>query len=143
MRAWGFAALALAVLLAGARLALPIARGNSATAPKAALAAVPAAIRDKPVLNSYAFGGYLIFDQIHPFIDGRADMFGDDFLALYGRVQDGDAEAVADVLKRYDIGWTIFTPDQKIVAHLDQEPGWRRLYADRYAVVHVRDAAAH
>jgi hypothetical protein len=142
MRGWGFAALALAILLAGARLAVPIQRGDSDTSPKTALAAVPAAIRDKPVLNSYAFGGYFIFERLRPFIDGRADMFGDDFLTLYGRVQDGDAEAVADVVKRYDIAWTIFAPDQKFVATMDRAPGWRRLYADRYAVVHVRDAVA-
>jgi hypothetical protein len=25
---------------------------------------------------------------------------------------------------------------------MDDEPGWRRLYADRFAVIHVRDDAA-
>ena len=33
-------------------------------------------------------------------------------------------------------------PDAGIVATLDREPGWRRLYADGVAVVHVRDGAA-
>ena len=46
-----------------------------------------------------------------------------------------------DTLKRYDIAWTIFPPTARIVAILDREPGWRRLYADATAVVHVRDAA--
>ncbi len=45
-----------------------------------------------------------------------------------------------DTLKHYDIAWTIFAPDNRIVAVLDHEPGWRRLYADPTAVVHVRDA---
>ena len=53
----------------------------------------------------------------------------------------GDAAAVENTLKRYDIAWTIFAPDSRIVAILDHEPGWRRLYADATAVVHVRDAA--
>ena len=45
------------------------------------------------------------------------------------------------MLKRYDIAWTIFAPNGGTVAILDHEPGWRRLYADAVAVVHVRDAA--
>ena len=49
--------------------------------------------------------------------------------------------AVESTLKRYDVAWTIFAPDSRIVAILDHEPGWRRLYADATAVVHVRDAA--
>ena len=55
------------------------------------------------------------------------------------RLQGGDAAAVETTLKRYDIAWTIFAPDSRIVAILDHEPGWRRLYADATAVVHVRD----
>jgi hypothetical protein len=138
-RAWWLGALAVAVAVTGARLALPTPRGDSASAPQSALAAVPADLRAQPVLNAYAFGGYLLFSGLRPFIDGRADMFGDGFMALYGRLQDGDPEALAETLKRYQIAWTIFSPSQKIVAELDHEPGWRRLYADRLAVVHVRD----
>jgi hypothetical protein len=135
--AWG--ALALALVLIGARLAAPIVRGDSATAPMAALAAVPAELREKPVLNSYAFGGYLIYDHLRPFIDGRADMFGDAFLRQYARIQAGEPQAVEEALRRRDVAWTIFAPDQRAVAQMDHEPGWRRLYADAYAVVHVRD----
>ena len=54
----------------------------------------------------------------------------------------GDPAAVETTLKRYDIDWTIFAPDSRIVATLDREPGWRRLYADATAVVHVRDTAS-
>jgi hypothetical protein len=132
-------ALALALVLIGARLAAPIVRGDSATAPATALAAVPAALREKPVLNGYAFGGYLIYAHLRPFIDGRADMFGDAFLRQYARILAGEPPAMEEALKRYDIAWTIFAPDQRAVAQMDHEPGWRRLYADAYAVVHVRD----
>jgi hypothetical protein len=132
-------ALALALVLVGARLAAPIVRGDSVTAPTAALAAVPATLREKPVLNAYAFGGYLIYAHLRPFIDGRADMFGDAFLRQYARIQAGEPPALEEALRRYEIAWTIFAPDQRAVAQMDHEPGWRRLYADAYAVVHVRD----
>ena len=125
--------------MTGARLATPIVRGDSSTAPIGALAAVPAGLRDKPVLNNYAFGGYFIYARLRPFIDGRADMFGDAFLRQYARIQAGDPPALEEALRRYEIAWTIFAPGQRVVAQMDHEPGWRRLYADTYAVVHVRD----
>jgi hypothetical protein len=94
------------------------------------------------VLNDYGFGGYLIFSHVRPFIDGRAELYGDAMLSLYARLQAGDREAIEATLERYGIAWTIFPPDARIAAILDREPGWRRLYADTTAVVHARDDAA-
>jgi hypothetical protein len=123
------------------RLVLPIERADGASAPVSALSAVPTELRRKPVLNDYACGGFLIFEHVRPFIDARVELYGDGMLSLYDKLRSGDREAVEDALKRYDIAWTIFAPDSRIVAILDQEPGWRRLYADATAVVHVRDTA--
>ena len=92
------------------------------------------------MLNDYAFGGYLIFEHVQPFIDGRAELYGDAMMSLYGRLQAGDDAALESALERYGVAWTIFAPDSRIVAVLDREPGWRRLYADATAVIHVRDA---
>ena len=47
---------------------------------------VPASLVHAPVLNEYAFGGYLIFNDVRPFIDSRAELYGDRFLARYGRI---------------------------------------------------------
>jgi hypothetical protein len=136
------AATLIACLAVGAvRLAAPIERVDGTAAPISALKAVPPELRAKPVMNGYAFGGYLIWSRVRPFIDGRADMYGDAMLGLYGKLEAGDPATVERTLKRYDIAWTIFAPDAEIVAMLDREPGWRRLYADAYAVVHVRDNA--
>ena len=123
------------------RLALPIVRVDSATAPISALRAVPPALRDARVLNDYGFGGYLIGAGVKPFIDGRADMYGDAFLDLYGRIAAGDAATLEATLKRYGVAWTIFPPGEPVVAAMDREPGWRRLYADKFAVVQVREDA--
>jgi hypothetical protein len=137
-RGVALAALALALALTGARLAAPIVPGDSSTAPISALASVPAGLREKPMLNNYAFGGYFIHAHLRPFIDGRADVFGDAFLGEYARILAGEPQAVEAALKRWDIAWTIFAPGQRAVATMDHEPGWRRLYADAWAVVHVR-----
>jgi len=135
------AAAAVALALAGARLAVPIVRHDSASSPIAALAAVPPGLRGEPVLNGYGFGGYLIGAGVRPFIDGRADLYGDAFLDLYGRIAAGDRSALDDALTRWGVAWTIFPPSEPIVAVIDREPGWRRLYADKFAVVQVREDA--
>ena len=143
---WGRAArvaltvsLAAALAIGGLRLMTPIERVDGTAAPISALKAVPPDLKAKPVLNEYSFGGYLIWSHVRPFIDGRADMFGGPMLGLYRRLSAGDPATVEDTLKRYDIAWTMFAPDSQIVATLDRRPGWRRLYADGFAVVHVRD----
>jgi hypothetical protein len=137
-----FGTLAATLAIGGARLMAPIERTDGPVAPISALSAVPAELRRKPVLNDYAFGGYLIFEHVRPFIDGRVELYGDPMLSLYDKLQSGDREALETTLERYDIAWTIFASDSRIVAALDREPGWRRLYADAVAVVHVRDANA-
>jgi hypothetical protein len=138
-RGWTAGALAVALTLTAARLMLPVPEIDTASAPSRALAAIPQKLRSEPVLNSYSFGGFLIFAHVRPFIDGRADMFGAHFLSFYQRLASGDAELLKATLKRYDIAWTLFAPEQGAVATLDRLPGWRRLYSDAHAVAHVRD----
>jgi hypothetical protein len=135
------ATVAAAMAIGVVRLMMPIEQTDGASAPISALSAVTPELSRKPVLNDYAFGGFLIFEHVRLFIDARVEVYGDGMLNLYDKLRSGDREAVEDALKRYDIAWTIFAPDNRIVATLDREPGWRRLYADATAVVHVRDTA--
>jgi hypothetical protein len=133
----------LCVGLAGWRLVRPVTREDRPTVPVTALAHVPIDVATKPVLNDYSFGGWLIFNGVRPFIDGRADMYGDAFLQRYLKVErDADPGAVAATLAEWKIAWTILTPHSRLAALLDRTPGWRRLYADKWAVVQVRDAAS-
>jgi hypothetical protein len=115
--------------------------------PHAALAAVHAAYPGgstpfpSRVLNSYEFAGYLIFEGIAPFIDGRGDMYGDEFFFNYQNALDlKGSELLPKLLERYQVDWTLLRPGTPAVALLDHLPGWRRLYANDIAVVHVRDA---
>jgi hypothetical protein len=131
-------ALALFVVLAGLRLAIPVTREDGPMAPISALAAVPAELRARPVLNHYDFGGYLIFANVRPYIDGRADLFGDAFLDNFDRIAAGNAKALDAALEKDSITWTIFPPASPVVRTLDARPGWNRIYADRNVVVHAR-----
>jgi hypothetical protein len=138
--AWpvGLAATAIALVLVAGRIAWPVVPKDGPTAPVSAVAAVPQAIAATRVLNDYRFGGYLIGQHIAPYIDGRADMYGDAFLAAYGRLLDPDRAALTRVLDGRHVGWTILVPGTPIARAMDEAPGWRRLRADRWSVIHVR-----
>ncbi len=130
--------LAGAALLTGIRLSVPTQRTDSATGPIAAVDMLPADLRHRPVLNSYGFGGPLILHGIRPFIDGRADLYGDRFLFEHHRIVAGDAAGFRRAAQRWGIKWTILSPGEPLVRVLDREPGWRRVYADHYAVIHAK-----
>jgi hypothetical protein len=105
-------------------------------APTAAIAFVQQQHVAGPVLNDYEFGGYLIFSGIAPFVDGRADMYGDAFLR-----RQADVAALPELLDQYRIAWTLLERHDPRVALLDHLPGWQRIYGDDIAVIHRRDAA--
>jgi len=141
----GRAALALLVVgLAVYRMIVPATRGDDAISPVSALAHVPPALAAKPVFNAYNFGGYLIFKGVKPFIDGRADMYGDPFVKRYAAINSGDPAAVDAALKQYGIAWVITQPREGVLKVVESRPGWTRIYADKYAVVLARkDALPH
>jgi hypothetical protein len=110
--------------------------------PAAALAAVASHHIAGPVLNDYAFGGYLIFSGIAPMIDGRNELYGDAFIRRYAEaieVVNGDLPKLLD---DYHVSWTLFPPDRPAVILLDHLPGWRRLFSSDVAVVHLRENPA-
>jgi hypothetical protein len=131
------AAGAVLAALSAVALAFPVAP-NRTIMPTAALAAVRAAHVEGPVLNPDVFGGFLIFNGVPTFIDGRADMFGNDFIEGEYKAINLATGALPRLLDEHAIAWTIFPPKTPAIALLDILPGWRRLYADDVAVVHVR-----
>jgi hypothetical protein len=140
-RAVSATAVAIVAVLAVARLALPLARSDAPVAPMTALAHVPERLRTQPMLNDYAFGGYLIFEGLRPFIDSRAELYGESDLERYAALIRPDAALLADTTRRYGISWSILPPSSPVVAALSRA-GWRAIYADRFAVVQIRDSHA-
>ncbi len=132
---------ALVAALTALRLWLPLERSDGAVTPATALARVPAALRRSPVLNDYAFGGYLIFNDVRPFIDSRAELYGEKFLDRYAKIVHPDKPALEAALAGFRVRWTIFAADNPAAGTMDTLGGWHRLYADRWAVVHVKDSA--
>ncbi len=88
------------------------------------------------IFNRYEWGGYI--GQHRPdqpiFMDGRADVYGDDLLRMYVSVigVQGDPQ---EVLDRYGIDHAVLPPDWELSRWLDDSPLWEREYEDSTAVI--------
>ena len=134
-------AICLAAIALVGRLILPLDPDRTGAAFAAALDPVPAGVRTQPVLNDYSLGGSLIFQGVRPFIDSRADLYGDAFLTQYHAIASADRDALDRALAEYRIAWTIFPSGHRINALLDRDPGWRRLIEADGVVIHLRQDA--
>ena len=131
--------LACAALLTVLRFAHPIERGDGTISPVSALASVPADVRRAPVFNSYEFGGYLIFMHVRPFVDGRADMYGDAFMSTYLDAIGQDRTAFDRLLRQYRIRWALLATRSAGARMIAMLPGWRLIHRDEAAAVFVYD----
>ena len=141
----GLPAAALTLVLAVA-IALPtglqgVARTDDRVTPGAALDTAQRLGLSGPVFNGETFGGYLVFRGVPTFIDGRVEMYGNDFLAADYRAEGGGEAALSEILERYQIAWTLLAPGIGAVGVIDRLPGWERVYADDSAVIHRRIGA--
>jgi hypothetical protein len=116
----------------------PITPDENAASPRHLIAAIPGGLRNQPVFNGYTFGGPLILAGIRPYIDGRADMYGDAFVLDYSRIMDGDLARFDAAVKRYDIRWTMLPANSRLAQQLDSSGSWIRIYSDRVGAIHVR-----
>jgi hypothetical protein len=91
------------------------------------------------VLNSGEFGGFLIFEGIKTFFDGRSDqLFRGAFMRNLSKSHEADGdEALNQQLRDYQIGWTLLRRLDSRIEKLDRNPSWKRAYEDEVAVIHV------
>jgi hypothetical protein len=91
------------------------------------------------IFNRYEWGGYI--GQHRPnqliFMDGRADVYGDELLKMYVSIigVDGDPEVEMD---RYRIDYAVFSPHTPLAAWFDASAQWQRVYSDKTAAIWVR-----
>ena len=134
-------ALGLVLALGISTLVYPLRRSDDRVTPEAALAAATRLGLSGPVLNDEPFGGYLVFRGVPTFIDGRVEMYGESFLRRYLDAVGGDETALIGLLQEYSITWTLLDPQGGVARTLEHLSGWRRVYADAYAVIYARSDA--
>jgi hypothetical protein len=96
------------------------------------------------IFSTAPIGGYLISRDIKTFVDGRAELYGEKFVMDYfDAVHAKDVETLLRLLETYRIDATLLNPTLPAAKALDHLAGWKRLYADKFAVIHVREERAN
>jgi len=126
-----------------ARAFIPLTPPETAANPRRLIAAIPPNLRHQPVFNGYILGGPLILAGIRPYIDGRAEIYGDAFVLDHKKISDGDIGRFKRAVQRYDIRWVMLPRDKKLVGALEASADWKRIYSDPVGVIYVRTAPAY
>jgi hypothetical protein len=135
------------LLLLGAFLALWLWVADKAATNEAGIAATyPVAAVDflydndlaqGRLFNSYGWGGYLIWRELPVFIDGRADVYGDDFIFYYTRTYYGH-ERWREALDDFAVEYILIGRRGVLVTLLLDAPEWELLYEDELARIFHR-----
>jgi hypothetical protein len=95
------------------------------------------------VFNDYDFGGYLIANNVAPFIDGRTELYGEKFFVDHNAASGlMEPENLFRLLDQYNIEATLMRTQSAATKLLDHLDGWQKVYADDLATIHVRKAGA-
>jgi hypothetical protein len=97
-----------------------------------------------PMLNDYAFGGYLIWAAPeHPvMMDGRTDIYEwSGFLGEFGKWATLQSDPNV-LLKKYGVNFCLLMRQSPMVHVLPLLPDWKLVYSDNNSVLFVRTAPA-
>lgn len=97
-----------------------------------------------PMLNSYGFGGYLVWalPEQKVFIDGRGDVFerGGVF-SDYVHIAKLEPGALA-ILDSYHVQFCLLERDEALTSVLSASPEWKRIYWDSVSALYIRNPDA-
>ncbi|PYS77334.1 MAG: hypothetical protein DMF66_10305 [Acidobacteria bacterium] len=79
-----------------------------------------------------------LYPDYRVYIDGRADVYGDDYLEEFLHTHDGVANWRAP-LEREAVRTVFVNPDAPLASLLRQDAGWRKVFEDGEAVIFVRE----
>lgn len=94
-------------------------------------------LADAKGYNSYNWGGYLIWRGFPVFIDGRADVYGDEFIFYYLQTMELQ-EDWQEPLDDYEIDYVIMETGSALNTLLTVSSEWEELYKDDVAQILIR-----
>jgi hypothetical protein len=115
-------------------------RSEAETFPKAAVEWV---IENEPkgnLFNSYNWGGYMIwklFPDYPVFIDGRADLYGKEFITNYTKIYFANP-GWEEKLDQDNIAIVFVESDAKLADALRQSSSWEKSFEDDLSVIFLR-----
>jgi hypothetical protein len=91
------------------------------------------------LFNSYNWGGYILWalPDYPVFIDGRADLYGNQIISQWQDVVNADENAF-EILDKWDVKIIFIEPYWDIVKLLEENPNWQKTYQDEQAVIFIR-----
>lgn len=98
---------------------------------------VESGLADERGYNSYNWGGYLIWRDLPVYVDGRADVYGDDFLHTYRWTFDLTYRW-REPLDDYDVNYVLIEHHSPLSTLLETSDQWRLDYDDDLASVFTR-----
>ena len=93
------------------------------------------------MFNSYNWGGYLLFTlwpDYPVFVDGRTDLYDDDFLRQYISIYVAD-DGWQELLDEYQIQLVVVETNSILAKLLRTDPAWHEAYRDDMAVIFTRE----
>ena len=112
-------------------------KAEAETSPQSAVDWIRANQPEGNLFNSYDWGGYLIW-RLYPdypvYIDGRADLYGDEFIFDYMSIYRAGAEMEKKLADR-QIGIVLVEPEAPIANALRRSSEWKVVFEDQMAVI--------
>ncbi len=96
---------------------------------------------DARIFNDYGWGGYLIWRGIPVFIDGRADLYGDDFIFQYQKTNNVEKDWRVP-LDEFEVDYVLVRGDSPLAALLTESQQWQSIYDDGLAQIFDRVAGS-
>lgn len=88
----------------------------------------------KRLLNDYTWGGYLIYNNIPVFIDGRADMYSghnfDEYVSLYRAKKD-----TPELINKYNFDYMYLLPEDQLSTYMKEREDYSLIFQDDTAVI--------
>lgn len=94
-------------------------------------------LAEQNIFNAYNWGGYLIWRGIPVFIDGRTELYGNEFFREYlgtYKVTDSWQRPLAE----YDVDYALVDTISPLATLLETHPAWQAAYQDDIATIYVK-----
>lgn len=98
------------------------------------------------LFNDFNSGAYLIgaaYPKVKVFIDGRTEMYGEEFFTRYLETMRGQLPAAQNTLDKYNIGAVLLSLTSSslpsLISYLYKNPEWKIVFLDETGVIFLKD----